>query len=330
MLTEQLVTELNHFAQILSQPANRWDGFDLSTSHSPTNTLREQIFYASWLMAALAKHPDAGSEERNLAIDGLRSGMQRLIQRRIWAPWANTTEQRGEVPDPIEAGHASYSGSLTTLLGLAASLGEHPYAAEPVVLRWSHEFVCSYNHVQMLQCLSAKMHRDDSGAIVDYDETTSSSAMARILWGLRLSPVILEPDQNSTSERWLQTLRNKLVMRGPRMPGRGVFASSYQVRRRRASLRSEALEDAMALALLAPLAPDLAQEIAPRHWPSIAQPERVSSTLVLVFSALAALALKEDERATQLSAAAAARPDSGEPWPRALLALVACGGMRSP
>ncbi|PDV99621.1 hypothetical protein [Candidatus Viridilinea mediisalina] len=327
MLPERLATELNYFGELLCQPINRWEGFELSAPHSRTHGLREQIFYASWLMALLAKHPAVEADERSYALKALVTGINRLIQRRIWAPWANTIEQLGQVPDPIDRGHASYSGSLGTLLGLAASLGEHPYVADPVVLRWSHEFVFNYNHVQMLQSLSANMHKDESGAIVDQDETTSSSAMALVLWGLRLSPIMLEPDQQSASERWLKTLRNKLMLRGPRLPGRGLFAHSYHVRRRRASLRSDALEDAMTLALLAPVVPELAQELAPRHWPSVAQPERVTSTLVLAFSALAALALQEEERATQLSTAATARPDSDTPLPRALLGLGACGGL---
>jgi hypothetical protein len=329
MLPEPLAAHLSHFTQLLAQPINRWEGFDLSAPASHSDTLREQILYASWALTGLGAHPEADAEERAQAATGLRAGIERLIQRRVWAAWAGATEQAGEIADPVASGYAAYSGALATLLGLATTLGEQPYADNALTLRWSHDSVFSYNHAQLLRMLAAQMRADYGGAIACTDATTTPTAMALVLWGLQLGTGVIEAEQSSAGARWLQTVRGQLALRGPRLPGRGALAASYHLRRRRAALLSDPLEDAMALALLAPLEPELTRELARRHWPAVAQPERVSSTLVLAFSALLALALAEPERALQLSEAAAARPDSTNPWPRALLALIACGGLAS-
>jgi hypothetical protein len=330
MLPEHLAVHLSCFEQLLCQPINRWEGFDLSAPDSPAGSLRDQILYTSWAMAALGAHPEASAEERACAAAGLRAGIERLIQRRVWAEWASATEQTGEIADPVAAGYAAYTGALATLLGLAASLGEQPYAVDQLTLRWSHDSVFAYTHSQLLRALTAQMRADYGGAIACTNSATSSSAMALVLWGLRLSAESIDPEQTTAGERWLLTVRGKLALRGPRLPGRGALAASYHLRRRRAGLLSDPLEDAAALALMAPLDLELAHELAPRHWPAVAQPERVASTLVLAFSALLALALDEPERAAQLRAAAEARPDNADPWPRALLALIACGGFDLP
>lgn len=327
MLSERLAAQLSCFAQLLCQPINRWEGFELSAPDSPTGSLRDQILYTSWALAALGAHPEADADERARAAAGLCAGIERLVQRRVWAAWAGTIEQIGESPDPVSAGYAAYAGSLATLLGLAASLGEQPYATDQLTLRWSHNSVFAYTHSQLLRELTAQMRADYGGAIACTEAMTSPSAMALVLWGLRLSAESRDSEHTGTGDRWLQTVRGKLALRGPRLPGRGALAASYHLRRRRAGMLSDPLEDAMALALMAPLNLELARELAPRHWPAVAQPERVASTLTLAFSALLALALDEPERAAQLSAAAEACPDSAEPWPRALLALIACGGL---
>jgi hypothetical protein len=327
MLPEPLAAQLSHFTQLLNQPINRWEGFDLHAPAQHSDTLREQILYASWALAGLGAHPEADADERAQAAIGLRAGLERLIQRRVWAAWASATEQAGEIADPVASGYAAYSGALATLLGLAATLGEQPYADNALTLRWSHDSVFSYNHAQLLRMLAAQMRADYGGAIACVDGATTPTAMALVLWGLRIGSTMIEPEQSSAGSRWLQTVRGQLSLRGPRMPGRGALAASYHLRKRRAALLSDPLEDAMALALLAPLDPELTRELATRHWPAVAQPERVTSTLILAFSALLALALAEPERALQLSEAAATRPDSANPWPRALLTLVACGGL---
>lgn len=320
MLPDYLSAELDWITQILGQAPNRWDGFAPDLDHDHEG-LRAQILFTGWAAAALAAHASASPEQRDQALASLAAASERLIQRRVWATWATLTEQAGITPDPIHYGGAAFSGALTTLLGLSERLGVPRYHTDPLTLRWTAEYRFSYTHPQLNATLTAQMRTDPSGAIPYAPDKTSASAMALILWGLQLANVA-SPD---LQERWLQTVRNRMILRGPRLPNRGAFAASYNPRTRRASFTSQPLEDALALALMAPLAPDLVKERASRHWP-VAEQSNAGASL-LAISALLAGGIAEPERAERLLSTSAAHPDGNAALSRALRILVHCGGL---
>lgn len=324
MLPEHLLLHLNDLEQLLCQPINRWEGFDLSTSEGSTGSLRDQILYTSWAISAIGLHEESTLEQRTRAARGVLAGIDRLIQRRVWANWANAAERAGEKPDPVAAGNIPYAGALVTLLGLAETLGE---PTPQITLRWSSDTVCSYTHPQILIALAAQMRAERGGAIATLDKMTSPSAMALILWGLRLGAASFDAEQALVGERWIQTVREKLALSGPTITGRGALAATYHIERHKGGLWSNPLEDAVALSLMASLEPTLVRELAPRHWVSVSRPSTVESILVLAFSTLLAKELDDSERATQLSAALEAHPNRSILLSRALITLTAAGGL---
>ena len=327
MLPEHLLLHLNELEQLLCQPINRWEGFDLSIPEGSTGSLCDQILYTSWAISAIGLHTEATPEQRSRATRSLLAGIDRLIQRRVWANWANAAERVGETPDPIATGNVPYAGALATLLGLATTLGKQTTQTPLLTLRWSYDTVFSYTHPQVLLTLAAQMRAERGGAIATLDKMTSPSAMALVIWGLRLGAVNFDPEQALVSERWIQTVREKLALSGPRIAGRGALAATYHIERHKGGLWSNPLEDAVALALMAPLEPTLVRELAPRHWASVSRPGSVESILILAFSTLLAIELNETERATQLRAVLEAHPNRHLPLSRALIALTAAGGL---
>jgi len=327
MLPEHLLFHLNDLEQLLCQPINRWEGFDLSIPEGSTGSLCDQILYTSWAASAMVLHTEATPDQRARATKSLLAAIDRLIQRRVWAHWANAAERAGENPDPIATGNIPFAGALATMLGLAAALGVQTAQTPLLTLRWSHDTVYSYTHPQILATLAAQMRVEQGGAIATLDKTTSPSAMALVLWGLRLGAANFDPEQALVGERWIETVREKLALSGPRIAGRGALAATYHIERRRGGLWSNPLEDAVALTLMAPLEPDLVRGLAPRHWTTVSRSNTAESILVLAFSTLLATELNESERATQLSAALEAHPKCNLPLPRALIALTAAGGL---
>jgi hypothetical protein len=327
MLSEHLFRHLNDAEQLLCQPINRWEGFDLGVPEGSIGSLCDQILYTSWAAGAIGLHTDATPEQRARATKSLLAGIDRLIQRRVWANWANAAERVGENPDPIATGNVPFAGALVTMLGLAAALGIQTTQTPLLTLRWSHDTVCSYTHPQILTTLAAQMRAERGGAIATLDKTTSPSAMALVLWGLRLGAANFDPEQALVGERWIETVREKLALSGPRIAGRGALAATYHIERHKGGLWSNSLEDAVALTLMEPLVPDLVRALASRYWATVSRPSAVESVLVLAFSALLATELDESERATQLSAALDAHPKGNLPLPRALLALTTIGGL---
>ncbi|MFV9505861.1 MAG: hypothetical protein AB4911_15005 [Oscillochloridaceae bacterium umkhey_bin13] len=324
MLPDALSTELAWLDHLLGQPQNRWDGF--APEHEGEEGLRNQILFAGWAAAALAAHPEASPEQRETALTALGAAIERLLQRRVWADWATLTERAGLTPDPITFGGAALSGALSTLLGLSAQLGMPRYQDDPFTLHWSADYRFSYTHTQLNATLAAQLRDDPSGAIATHADSTSASAMALVLWGLHLGPGHDEAEQ--ARARWIETLAKRMVMRGPRVAGRNALAASYNLRTRRAAFSSQPLEDGLALAFMAPFAPDLVASVAPRHWPSLAHSE--AGATIQALGALLAHRLGETNRAEQLTLASANHPDGAQPIPHAVRILVACGGLYPP
>ncbi|NCC32975.1 MAG: hypothetical protein EOM24_13305 [Chloroflexia bacterium] len=327
--TKEREEELTYLEMLLCQPINRWDGFDLTQPEESEQNLRVQVLFTGIAIAALGLQPDATPEQQQRARVGVVAALERMVQRRIWAHWATPIDREGLVPDPIGAGFAAYSGALATLLGLAALLGEERYHDPPLEFRWSSTWRFSYTYAQLVGMLAAQMRADHGGAIATTNETTTPSAMALVLWGVHLADHIYGSEHTSAGQRWLQVLREQLVLRGPRLPNRGVFASGYNLKRRKATLTSNSLEDVMSLILMAPYASELTRELAVRHWPAVKQPERINSPLLLAFSSILATELGETERANALSLAASTSTEGATSpnWIEALLILGRAGGM---
>ncbi|NNJ12252.1 hypothetical protein EKD04_018145 [Chloroflexales bacterium ZM16-3] len=343
MLPERLTSSLRYFAGLALQPANRWDGFDLSAPDSRTSSLRGQILFSGCALAALAKHPSADPAEAALATGGLADLIDRMIQRRVWATWAAETERASRKPDPVDAGYGVYSGALSMLLGLHARLdGKTRYDDDPFVLRWSGDVRAYYTAGELAEALWRQVRASPEGAISCEGDTASASGMATVLCALRLHDLAYGSDYGAAGDAWVTTLGERMAIRGPRLPGRGALAGSFNLRSRRASFGGDGLEDAWALALTAPLDHDLAAQLAERHWAALPKISERGEHLAVAFSYLLAVEIGDAERADRLLAYAEDRlgPEDDEaagrryagtsasPWVTALYAIGEAGGMR--
>ncbi|MBX0330456.1 hypothetical protein K2Z83_22620 [Oscillochloris sp. ZM17-4] len=342
MLPERLSASLRYFTGLALQPANRWDGFDLSAPESREASLRGQILFSGCALAALAAHPSAGADEAALAGDALAALVDRMIQRRVWAVWAAETERASRKPDPVDAGYGAYSGALSVLLGLQAAVGgQVRYLDDPFVLRWSADVRASYTADELAESLWRQARASPEGAISCEADTATASGMAAALWALRLHDAAYGSAYGAAGDAWLSTLGGRMAIRGPRLPGRGALAGSLSLRSRRASLGGDALEDAWALALTASLDRDLVARLAERHWPALPKIRERGEHLAAAFSYLLAVELGDAERAAGLLAYAEERlgpEDDAEvgrryagapaaPWVTALFAIGEAGGL---
>lgn len=341
MLPDRLGAYLRYFVGLLDQPPNRWQGFDQSALDARDTELRPQVLFAGCALAALLAHPEASPAEAAQAQAGLAAAGDRLIQRRIWAAWATITERAGLQPDPIDAGYAAYSGAIATLLGLSAAVGGAPrYQDDPFSLHWSSDARFGYTYPELAETLATQLRASPDGAIACAGATANASSMALVLLGLRLYDCAFGSDRAAANERWLTTLRERIALRGPQLPGRGALAASYHTRRRRAALSSDLLEDAMGLALTAPLAPELIRTLAARHWSAANRLREAGSPLALAFSYLLAVELGDETQAATLLAAVDTRlgpvedgggrryeGTSATPWLTGVIALGEAGGL---
>lgn len=339
MLPERLSAYLTYLEHLTTQPANRWEGFDLRAPDVRESSLGSQICFVGCALAALATHPDAGPDEQTRARDALPAAIERMAQRRVWAAWAQETERRGRLPDPVGEPNAGYSGPLTMLVGLYERAGGDGRYSEPLALHWSSGARFAYAFVDLAETLWRQARANRDGAVASADDLAYPHDMAHVIWALSLYDRAYDDKRAAACAPWLAALRERLALGGPRLPGRGVLAASYNIRRRAAALTSDPLIDAWTLALLATLEPELTRTLATRHWPATARITENGPGLTLAFSYVLAIELGEAERAAALHKAIEVRLDPVEddcgrryggpaaPWVTALVAIGEAGGL---
>jgi hypothetical protein len=343
MLSEQLQGYLHRLAQVAAQPPNRWDGFDLSAPDAPATSLRDQIFFAGLAATALALHPNADALQREQARSAVYALVERLLQRRVWAAWANATERAGLLPDPISAGGGAYAGRLAMLLGCAALVQGAPlYNVDPFVLRWSSTARYGTTYSELVTGLSRLVAGHPDGAVASAGDATQPHDMAHILWALQLHDHVCGSDFAPLGERWLATLRNKLAQSGPQLLNPGALRSHYHLERRRAPRGNDPLVDSWALALTAPFDPPAVSQLAERFTVTLPRLQMRKQVLPIAFAYLLGVQLDAPELAesarTWLTTNAPLPDDtpSADPvipagaWLHAVIMLGDAGGLRLP
>lgn len=341
VLPERLAAYLTYFEGLANQPSNRWNSFEQSAPDERLMSLRSQVFFSGCALAALAAHPASDPDEHTRALNGLACLIERMIQRRVWAGWASATERTGRVPEPVAAGNAAYAGGLAMLAGFHTLLSGAPRLNDdPMVLHWSSDFRFCYTYSGLAESLWYQMQDATDGAVSDEPNLARASSMAQLLWSNRLHDLACGGDLAAANALWLKTLSKSMALGGPRLGNRGALAASYNPERRRASFGGDVIEDAWALALTAPLAPELVGTLAERHWPALPRIRTQGPALAAAFSYLLAVELGDRERAALLLADADERLEpkedecgrrySGatpEVWISALYAIGEAGGL---
>ncbi|NJN15098.1 MAG: hypothetical protein HC822_01720 [Oscillochloris sp.] len=223
---------MNYFAQLTEQPPNRWEGFDLGDPGSRTTSLRDQLTFTGLALVILACAPEADAAERERGLAGLTAISARLGQRRIWADAALVAERAGLLPDPISEGNAGFAGQLAAIYSLRALLGIAPPEDEPVELRWLSDFCFRYPPADLTATLVRRMREWPDGGVPSYGTVALPYEMLHVLWALHLSDRAFGGDHAGAGDRWLSALEERIALRGPRMFGRGVFAGTYDLKRR--------------------------------------------------------------------------------------------------
>ncbi len=342
MLPERLTAYLRYFTRLALQAPNRWEGFDLRDPDTRPTALRNQIFFAGCALAALARHPHAEQDERAMAVTALADLTDRLIQRRVWAAWANEIERTSLRPDPVDAEYGTYTTALAMLFGLQGVLGgQVRYGEDPFTLRWSADVRSSYTVRELIEALWKQTQQSPEGAIRCEGDLATASAMAALVWALRLHDLAYATEYGASGAIWLKTLGERMAIRGPRILNRHTLAAGWNVSNRRASGAADDLEDAWALALSAPLERELIAGLAERYWAGTEKIRERGDALEIGFSYLLAVELGKTELAASLLASAEQRFGFEEdetqgrwvkgvaatPWVTALFAMGEAGGM---
>lgn len=264
MLHDRLAAYLAYFERLATQPPNRWEGFDLTRRETRNFGLRFQIAFPCYALGALCCHPTAEPADQARCRAAMAALIERMIQRRVWAYWSAEAERRGLARDPIDAANLHYSGHLAMMIGVYEAAGGDQRYDEPFTLLWHSDVRYPYTHTTLVETLARRMRAHAWPGVEAAPGRVVVHAMSHLLWALTLHAALHASDWSAQCDAWLAFLQQRLLLRGPHLPGRGAFSSSFLPRLRLAVPVSLNYVDAWGLALLAGVAPDLTREVAPR------------------------------------------------------------------
>jgi hypothetical protein len=261
MLPNRLAAYLAYFERLAHQPPNRWEGFFLPDDEQPGFALRLQLAWPCYALAAICRHPEADEGEQERCRAAMAALIARMLQRRVWAAWGLAADRRGTSPDPAYRGNAAYSGHLAMMIGAFEAAGGDARFDDDWLLLWSSDARFPYSHHSLVQTICDQMAASPFGGIECAPGRAGVACTAPALWGARLHDDRHGGEYAAVGGPWLDFVRRRLVLRGWR---RRIFSAAYRTRSRLAEPWGYNAHDACALALLGPLAPDLARPLAPR------------------------------------------------------------------
>jgi hypothetical protein len=268
---------LNYLRGVLTQPDGSWQGFYGPQSPSMNFALRYQLAFATYALAALAQNTPA---YRAPYLDAIRAAIERMLRVEAWGYWRvpgpqaeeRSAERRGGLAssghiavlvnphrraplgppsDPIARDNLQYSGHLSAMLGLYEKLSGDDRYDNPFTLHDPESGVSySYTHGQVAERIHRQQRENSFGGVcceqgMAYvpcnNHALASNTLHDALHGTRYS------DDNA---RWLQTVRDKLVLKGPAL--RGVFGTAYMKDFKLATPVAFNFTDAWGLAFLLP------------------------------------------------------------------------------
>lgn len=269
MLNERLSAYLNYFEDLAVQPPNRWDGFYLTQHENRNFALRVQIAFASYALAVLALHPDADAHERARCHVAMEQLLERMIQRRVWAFSAIEAERHGLNTDPISRGNVPYSGHLTMMIGaFEAAFSDYRYD-DTFTFLWTNDEQFAYSHHSIAYGLFEQMDANPHHGIDSEPGRTHMVHMNPVLWAFALHDGLHDSEYMLVYDQWLEFVQRRMLLHGPRIQGRGVFSSLYMSGPRMPVSTGFNFVDAYTLAFLAPLKPELTEQLVPRFLKAI-------------------------------------------------------------
>ncbi len=269
-MNERLTGYLAYFEQLALQPANHWTGFDPGDQFSEDCDLPSQIAFTAYALATIGLHPDSETGVRDRCRTALAALIERMVQRRVWAYWASGARQASRSADPIAAGNGAYSAPLAMMIGAFEALGGDRRFDDEFRFFWTSDEYFHHTHTTLVEALWQQMRANPQYAIRARPGRIELLPMAQAIWALELYDTAHHSDYAvAVRQGWFRFLKQRMVLRGPRLPGRGAFSAAYFLRTNMALPYSTLLSDAGALALFAPLEADFSRQIAGRLFPRI-------------------------------------------------------------
>jgi hypothetical protein len=283
-LSLESLGHLNYLQGILTQPREEWEGFYRAQSASMNFALRYQLAFATYALALMATRTPA---YRKPYVGAMRAAVERMLQPEVWSYWHLPEGQGASVPfrsgaasghvavlvsphrqgavgsapsDPIARDNLQYSGHLSTMLGLYEKVSGDKRYDEPFTLRdprsgveftYTHSEVAARIHTQMRQNSFGGVCCEPGMAYVPCNNyAMASNSLHDALHGTKMS---------EANGGWLETVRRKMVLRGP--AARGVFGTAFMKDLKLATPVAFNFTDAWGLAFLMPFDRELVRKL---------------------------------------------------------------------
>jgi hypothetical protein len=238
---------LNYLRGVLTQPSDSWDGFYQAQSPSMNFALRYQLAFATYALAGLAQRTPA---YRAPYVEAMRSAIERMLCVETWGYWRAPQQDDdkagaqlssghiavlvsphrqaplGPPSDPIARDNLQYSGHLSTMLGLYEKLSGDSRYDEPFALTDPESGVSyTYTHSQVAERIHRQQRENNFGGVCCEQGMAYVPCNNHALASNTLHDALHGTHYSRDNARWLQTVRDKLVLKGPAV--RGVFGTAY-------------------------------------------------------------------------------------------------------
>ncbi|HEY0068944.1 MAG TPA: hypothetical protein VGE04_03150, partial [Chloroflexia bacterium] len=235
---------LNYLREAMSQPLGSWEGFYRAQSPSMNFALRYQLAFASYALALMSQRTPA---YRAPYAEALRGAIEKMLHPATWGYWRVPVGAQGGAAsqghiavlagphnrgplgapsDPIARDNLQYSGHLSTMLGLYEKVSSDGRYDGPFDLHDEESGArYTYTHGEVARRIYTQMRENGFGGVccekgMAYvpcnNYSMASNALHDLLHGT---------DYSLANGRWLKTVRDKMVLKGPAV--RGVFGTSY-------------------------------------------------------------------------------------------------------
>jgi hypothetical protein len=243
---------LNYLRDVLTQPGDSWRGFYRPQSPSMNFALRYQLAFATYALAALAQNTPA---YRAPYLEAMRAAIERMLHVEAWGYWRVPAPQVEEAPagrrgglassghiavlvnphqraslgppsDPIARDNLQYSGHLSAMLGLYEKLSGDSRYDSPFTLRDPESGVAyTYTHTQVAERIHRQQRENSFGGVCCEQGMAYVSCNNHALASNTLHDALHGTHYSDDNARWLQTVRARMVLKGPAV--RGVFGTAY-------------------------------------------------------------------------------------------------------
>ncbi|MEO8286967.1 MAG: hypothetical protein ABI670_11085 [Chloroflexota bacterium] len=273
-LSRESLGHLNYLRALMTQPRDAWEGFYQSLSPSMNFALRYQLAFSTYALAALAQRTPA---YRAPYVEAITGAIEKMLRVEAWGYWRVAQQdgapsegggalssghvavlvsphQRvaaGPPSDPIAQDNLQYSGHLSTMLGLYEKLsGDGRYDRPFTLLDPGSGASYRYTHSEVAARIYDQMRKNNFGGVCCEKGMAYVPCNNHALASNTLHDALHGTHYSRDNARWLQTVRDKLVLKGPAL--RGVFGTAYMKDLKLATPVAFNFTDAWGLAFMLP------------------------------------------------------------------------------